>query len=64
MDSDYTIIHNRIQCSKCLDIIESEHRHDWKECKCGSVWVDGGKSYFRRGGQIGYIIDCSEVEYT
>lgn len=40
---------NRIKCNLCGDIIESENTHDFKWCKCGSVFVDGGHSYFRRG---------------
>jgi hypothetical protein len=33
-----------IQCKKCLDIIESKHIHDFKECSCKSVGIDGGIS--------------------
>lgn len=42
------IIENKILCLKCNDIIESVHRHDYKECSCGYVAVDGGKEYLRR----------------
>jgi len=42
------IIHNRIKCNRCGQIIESVSRHDFKTCKCGSVSVDGGKEYLRR----------------
>ncbi len=41
---------NKAQCLLCKDIIESKHRHDWVECKCGNLFVDGGKDYLRRGG--------------
>jgi len=44
------IIANKIRCIKCGDIIESEHRHDFKFCQCGAVAVDGGKDYLRRVG--------------
>lgn len=40
---------NKIQCNHCLDIIESTYRHDFKQCSCGKVFVDGGKDYLRRG---------------
>lgn len=40
---------NRIRCRSCDDVIESTYRHDWKQCKCGRVFVDGGKDYQRRG---------------
>jgi len=51
---------NKAQCNKCKDIIESVHRHDFKFCKCGSIYVDGGKDYIRRGGNPADIIDLSE----
>lgn len=43
------IISNKAKCNKCGDIIESKFRHDWVQCKCGAIYVDGGKSYIRRG---------------
>ena len=46
---------NRIQCLKCKDIITSNNRHDFKYCKCGAVFVDGGSWYGRAGGQIADI---------
>lgn len=56
------IISNRAQCLKCHDIIESHTRHDFKFCKCGNMFVDGGKDYLRRGSQNpGEILDMSEI---
>jgi hypothetical protein len=52
---------NKIQCRKCKDIIESVHRHDFKFCKCGSVFVDGGKDYIRRGGDPNDMIDLGDM---
>ena len=43
------LIRNAIKCNHCGDVIESKHRHDFKECKCGTVFVDGGLDYSRRG---------------
>lgn len=40
---------NAIRCIECRDEIESTHRHDFRSCRCGAVFVDGGKSYLRRG---------------
>lgn len=52
---------NRIRCKKCEDVIESTYRHDFKYCKCGSVFVDGGKDYHRRGyPPVGNIEDWIE----
>jgi hypothetical protein len=45
-----TIVHNRIMCQSCGDVIESKHRHDFVWCKCQAVAVDGGRSYLRRVG--------------
>lgn len=45
----WRILHNRIRCNKCGDVIESEYRHDFKSCRCGLVSVDGGHDYLRRG---------------
>ena len=56
------IIINKIKCKKCGDIIESEHRHDFKVCKCGTVAVDGGYDYLRRCGDLGNYEDLSVIE--
>ena len=65
-----TIIHNKIQCKNCGDVIESKHRHDWVACSCfkneednQGVFVDGGTDYLRRGGKLENIIDLTEVEF-
>jgi tRNA(Ile2) C34 agmatinyltransferase TiaS len=44
---------NAAKCLKCGDEIESKHQHDFKYCKCGSVFVDGGLAYTRRGWPSG-----------
>lgn len=56
------ILHNRAQCNKCGEIVESVHRHDFRFCKCGAIAVDGGREYLRR---IGDMADCKELsEYS
>ena len=40
----YTQTRHAIQCKKCLETIESKHRHDFKYCSCGAVGIDGGIS--------------------
>ena len=40
---------NRARCHRCNDVITSTHRHDFKKCKCGRIFVDGGLTYLRRG---------------
>ena len=39
------IIENKAKCLKCGDIIESIDRHDYVQCSCGNISVDGGKDY-------------------
>ena len=41
------LVKNAIRCKLCGDIIESTHVHDYKQCKCGAVAVDGGREYQR-----------------
>ena len=40
---------NAARCLSCGDIILSTYRHDFQECSCGSLFVDGGLDYHRRG---------------
>ena len=55
------IIHNRCQCAKCGDIIESKHVHDYVTCKCGAIAVDGGHEYLRRCGDFHDMIEMNEI---
>ncbi len=43
------IIVNAARCLECGDVIESKHRHDFKQCSCAALFVDGGTDYIRRG---------------
>jgi len=58
------IIKNCIKCNYCGDIIISENLHDFKECSCGRVAVDGGTDYLRRcfKNSTEDYIDLSEFE--
>lgn len=58
------ILKNAAQCRKCNDIIESKHRHDFVECMCGAIHVDGGLDYLKRGGATEDFINLSEFEET
>ena len=54
---------NAAHCLSCNKIIESEYTHDFVYCECGNVFVDGGKSYIRRGVKdTSMYIDLSEFE--
>jgi len=55
------IVLNQITCKHCNDTIQSNHRHDFKDCKCGKVSVDGGHDYLRRVGEPDDRIEQSVV---
>lgn len=38
-----------LHCLECDSKIYSMWGHDFKPCKCGAVFVDGGQEYFRCG---------------
>lgn len=43
------IVSNKIRCLWCGDILESFSVHDFKGCRCGKCFTDGGLEYVRRG---------------
>lgn len=49
---------NAALCRMCGDLVISRHRHDFVECGCGSIAVDGGRDYSRR---VGDLCDVREV---
>ena len=54
------ILHNKVRCTKCHDVIESFDRHDFKWCSCQSIAVDGGRDYLKRCGDIAAYEELSE----
>lgn len=46
------IVQNAASCNGCGDFIVSKHRHDFVECTCGAIAVDGGQEYLRRVGSL------------
>ena len=61
------IIRNAIRCNHCGDVIESTYRHNYVQCSCGKVAVDGGTDYLRRsysGNRDDYtdLSECVEVD--
>lgn len=60
---------NKAKCASCGDVIESKFRHDFVTCNCfknskgnQGIYIDGGKDYLRRGGDLKNYIDLSEVK--
>ncbi len=43
------LVMNAARCKKCNVVCISTHVHDLRECKCKSMFVDGGNEYIRRG---------------
>ena len=58
VEKEEKIKRNIIRCKKCGDVIESKSTWDFKYCKCGSVFVDGGTDYVRCGAK-----DLNDIEY-
>lgn len=55
------LVKNAIKCKLCGEVIQSIHVHDFKSCKCGECFVDGGFDYSRRGAKnFDNIIELSE----
>ena len=60
------------QCPKCLDIIYSRARHDFRPCRCVKqkdiIYVDGGFDYLRAVGEIkekniiNYLVSATKEE--
>lgn len=63
------ILSNQAKCLKCGDEIYSAFTHDFKECSCGEVFVDGGMEYIRHGftdpsTYEDMSIEISDTEYN
>ncbi len=43
------ILRNSAYCLNCETHIQSLSVHDFRECSCGEVFVDGGLDYIRHG---------------
>jgi len=52
-----------IQCPACGDIIFSLHRHDFRRCMCGKVFIDGGDDYMRIGAEAPIKTDNIRFAY-
>lgn len=60
---DNKILRNMAECAQCHDFVESTHVHDFQQCSCGAIAVDGGHEYLRRSAKdFDNLIDRSIVE--
>lgn len=55
------ILVNQVECLKCGDKPFSAHRHDYSECSCGTIAVDGGMDYLKRSGDLDQYKDISVI---
>lgn len=51
---------NSARCKSCHATIRSVNRHDYVECPCGELAVDGGSWYLKRLSKTGDYIELSE----
>ena len=52
-------LYNQVECTRCGEVVRSEHRHDFRWCKCGNIAVDGGSWYLKRCGNLDGFIERS-----
>jgi len=56
------ILRNSATCTVCGDMIQSVGQHDFRECSCGAIFVDGGFEYMRNGADdYSHFIDTSVI---
>lgn len=41
-----------VRCTRCDTTLQSQDVHDFRNCKCGNIFVDGGNEYDRRGWHV------------
>ena len=52
----------KVVCFKCLDVIQSMFRHDFKWCSCKSIAVDGGGDYLKMSYKTGAQYEVLQEE--
>lgn len=53
---------NMARCRKCGATLVSQRVHDFRACACGN-FVDGGREYLRRGGNLEDLEELSQYEH-
>ena len=61
------ILSNQRRCTECGDKPFSRTRHDYRECSCGKVMVDGGQEYLRQscndgGESMNIVVDTNHSD--
>lgn len=56
----YVMKQHIVQCRHCKDILESKEDHDFQECSCRKIAIDGGiEKGARRLGRRSDVLDLS-----
>lgn len=50
---------NKVRCKKCGSFLESTDPNEIKYCRCGSIWISGGKDKALRGGELAFTEEHS-----
>lgn len=53
-----------VRCPGCGYCIYSMHRHDFRRCPCGKVFVDGGDDYLRYGAEPPVALEEVQTVYS
>jgi hypothetical protein len=53
-----------ITCPRCGDIVYSRARHDFRQCSCGSVAIDGGFDYVKVSADPAIFEDVKQHTIT
>ena len=53
-----------VHCLSCNDAVYSRAENDFRECSCGSVNADGGRTYFKHYTVPGAISDIVEIDVS
>lgn len=51
-----------IVCSNCKEQVFSRTRHDYRFCSCGSVGIDGGRSYTKISWDTSKLANQPEIK--
>ena len=63
--SDLSILLNMGRCKLCGDVLVSLSLHDFKSCKCGKSFLDGGNDYIRAGGDMEcFCVTTQNLEFV
>jgi len=51
-----------VECKECGDTIYSRTHHDFRQCTCGNISVDGGLKYFKYNANPSSLFKVKKVQ--